>query len=169
MTPFDKNKLGSIDLNNRFIRSALWTKMADTNGNFTQQVYDLYDEVSKGGVALIITGYQYIDPIDRPNPGMIGIDNDNKIEGHKKLTDLVHKNGSKIVSQIVYGGSQSGYGYPKDTNIYGPSEVKNRVSGITPIQMSQDDINRTVKQFSQAAMRAKETGTDGVQIHAAHG
>ena len=42
-------------------------------------------------------------------------------------------------------------------------------AGIIDMNISISEINRIVKQFADAAQRAKIAGFDGVQLHTAHG
>ena len=54
-------------------------------------------------------------------------------------------------------------------DIYGPSAIKNIVSGITPKEATKADIKVIVAKFGDAAVRVKKAGFDAVEIHAAHG
>jgi 2,4-dienoyl-CoA reductase-like NADH-dependent reductase (Old Yellow Enzyme family) len=166
---FEKTSVGSLDLKNRFIRASLWMNGADDQGHITKEVYDHYKLLAKGGSALILTGYAYISADEKPNPGMLGIYDDSFIEEYKKLTDMVHREGSKIALQIVYGGSQSHHPEAEKMKILGPSAVENRVTKLMPKEASSSDIERIVSMFGDAAARAKAAGFDGVQIHGAHG
>ncbi|SKB64717.1 2,4-dienoyl-CoA reductase [Acetoanaerobium noterae] len=166
---WDKSKVKSIELKNRFIRSALWMKMADEDGHINSNLIEHYISLAKGGVALIITGYAFISDEERPNPRMLGISNDSFIEEYKELTEAVHCEGSKIALQMVLGGSQNHHPDSQNMRILGPSAVKNRVTGITPVEATKDDIHEVIDKFALAAERAKKSGFDAVQIHAAHG
>lgn len=169
MLLIEKTKIRNIELNNRIIRSALWMSMADKDGHISSRLYKVYDELSKGGLGMIITGYSIVDPNDRPNSGMMGIYDDSFIEEHKKLVDIVHSNGTPISIQLAYGGSQTSHPDFQNEILFGPSAVKNRASGITPKEMSKQDIKHLIKMFTNAAIRAQKAGYDAVEIHGAHG
>jgi 2,4-dienoyl-CoA reductase-like NADH-dependent reductase (Old Yellow Enzyme family) len=169
MELLETTKIRNIKLNNRIIRSALWMNMADKDGHITPQLYKVYEELSKGGVGMIITGYSMVDPNDRANPGMMGIYNDSFIDEHKKLVDIVHSNGTPISIQLAYGGSQTNHPDFQKATLFGPSAVKNRTTGITPKEMTKSDIQHLVKMFTKAAVRAKKAGYDAVELHGAHG
>jgi 2,4-dienoyl-CoA reductase-like NADH-dependent reductase (Old Yellow Enzyme family) len=100
---------------------------------------------------------------------MSGIYDDSFIEEYKILVDKVHKQETKIAMQIVYGGSQNEHPDASEMNIYGPSAIKNIVSGITPKEATKADIKGIVTKFADAAVRVKKAGFDAVEIHAAHG
>ncbi len=169
MKLIETTKVRNIKLSNRIIRSALWMNMADKDGRITPQLYQVYEELSKGGVGMIITGYSMVDPNDRPNPGMMGIYDDSFIDEHKKLVDIVHSNGAPISIQLAYGGSQTNHPDFQDAALFGPSAVKNRTTGITPKEMNKEDIQHLVTMFTNAATRAQKAGYDAIELHGAHG
>lgn len=169
MQLIETTKIRNIKLNNRIIRSALWMNMADKDGHITPQLYKVYEELSKGGVGMIITGYSMVDPNDRPNPGMMGIYNDSFIEEHKKLVNMVHSNDTPISIQLAYGGSQTNHPDFQTATLFAPSAIKNRATGITPKEMTKNDIQHLVKMFTNAAVRAQKAGYDAVELHGAHG
>ena len=169
MELIETTKIKNIKLNNRIFRSALWMNMADKDGHITPQLYKVYEELSQGGLGMIITGYSVVDPNDRANPGMMGIHNDSFIDEHKKLVDIVHSNGTPISIQLAYGGSQTNHPDFQEATLLGPSAVRNRTTGIMPKEMTQQDIQHVVKMFTNAAVRAKKAGYDAVELHGAHG
>jgi 2,4-dienoyl-CoA reductase-like NADH-dependent reductase (Old Yellow Enzyme family) len=134
-----------------------------------EELINHYKDLASGGVGFIITGYAYVNSLEQPNPYMMGIDHDDKIEGLRQLVDNVHNHDTKIALQIVYGGSQTHHPKREEFTIFGPSAIKNIVTGVTPIEATLEDIKGIVSDFSEAARRAKEAGFDSVQIHAAHG
>lgn len=112
---FEQTKLKNLVLKNRFIRSATWEAMAEKDGSLNEEIYNFYEELAKGGVGLIITSYAFISIEEQPNLGMLGIQKDSLIDEYKKLVNTVHKHDTKIVLQIVYGGSQNDH--PKKENM----------------------------------------------------
>ena len=165
---FEEAHIGRMKLKNRLVRSAMWENLATDKGHMSEELFTLYEDLSKGGVGLIITGYAFVTPNEQPSPGMMGICDDTFIDEYKKLTDMVHLNDSKIVMQIAYGGSQTGLS-PEGRTIWGPSNIPDLAFGVIPTPMTREDIRTLVKAFGAAAKRTKEAGFDGVQIHGAHG
>jgi len=164
---FEKTSINGLELKNRFIRSATWERMADDKGHLTDRLLNVYEKLADGGAAAIITGYAFVIEDEQPNARMMGIYNDSFIEEYKKLTDAVHKRGSKIILQIVYGGSFTWYNTAERV-IWGPSAVTNKVSNVTPKEMTLEEIKILIEAFGDAALRAKKSGFDGVEIHGAH-
>lgn len=164
---FEKTSINGLELKNRFIRSATWERMADEKGHLTERLLNVYEKIADGGAAAIITGYAFVIEDEQPNARMMGIYNDSFIDEYKKLTDAVHKRGSKIILQIVYGGSFTWY-KTAERVIWGPSAVTNKVSNVTPKEMNLEEIKILIEAFGDAALRAKKSGFDGVEIHGAH-
>lgn len=148
-TLFDETRIGTITLKNRIIRSATWEGMADNNGHLTDRLRDVYDELSRGGIGLIITGATGISGDGTKIPRMMGMYDDSFIQEYQKLTGMIHQNGAPVYMQLTYVGRNGAMWSPGDS--------------------SREDIHAMVTSFGKAAIRAKQAGFDGVQYHAAHG
>ena len=168
MNLFEHTAIKNMKLKNRFFKAATWEALATDDGHMTDDLYKIYEELAKGGVSTIITGYAYVIKEEQPNPKMMGIYDDSFILEYKKLTDLVHQYDSNIIMQIVYGGSMSGLNPPSE-RIMGPSAIKNQRTQITPVEMTKEEINHLIEVFGKAANRVKRAGFDGVELHGAHG
>lgn len=166
-TLFEKARLGTITVQNRFVRSATWENMATGDGHMTDKLYKTYEELSKGEIGLIITGYANVVKEEQPNAGMMGIYNDSFIDEYRKLTDLVHSHGSKIIMQIAYGGTKTTYKV-EDRVIFAPSEVPELTTNVKGKAMTKEEIDYIVEAFAEAGKRVKASGFDGVEIHGAH-
>jgi len=167
-TLFDNTTLANINLKNRFFKSATWEAMAGSKGHLTGKLYDVYERLAKGGVGTIITGYAFVTEDEQPNPGMMGIYNDSFIEEYREFTDRIHKFGTNIILQIAYGGSRTSFNVGERI-ILGPSAVTQSQHGVTPREATKEEIRGIIKSFADASVRAKKSGFDGVQFHAAHG
>ena len=147
---FEPIELNNLKLKNRLVRSATWEGIAKPDGSIENNMYQIYDEVSKGGIGLIITSFASVSDNDKDFGDIMRLSNDSLIPQYKKLTDIVHKNNCAIIAQIALGKYN-----------------KNGVQ-IEPDDMSVDDIKKVINEFVNAAKRAELAGFDGVQIHAAH-
>lgn len=164
---FEEINLGGIKAKNRFVRSAAGSGVASKDGHVTEDVLDWYKEVAEGGAGIVITEMMTVwDDTNFPQE-FLRIDDDTYIEGLKKVADVIHANNSKIIAQIGNYGSL--LHWEPNKKPFGPSEVKDRISGITPKEMTREDIKFVVDKFIESSKRSKEAGFDGVQVHAAHG
>jgi len=166
-TLFDKTRIGNMNLKNRIFRSATSENLA-YEGHLTKQLYKVYEDLANGGVGTIITSFTYIVQSEHPFPGMMGIYDDSFIEEYKKLTDMVHSHETNIILEIVYCGSFTMSNVEQE-EILAPSPIVNLFTKVQPKEMTKDDISLLQKAFSDAALRAKQAGFDGIQIYAAHG
>ncbi|WP_039860080.1 NADH:flavin oxidoreductase [Photobacterium sp. SKA34] len=164
---FSTTHIGSMTLKNRFVRSATWENMATEEGHMTDKLYAIYEELAKGEVGLIVTGYANIVEEEKPNAGMMGMYNDSFIKEYKRLTELVHQYDSKIVMQLAYGGTKTMYNLGERV-IFAPSAVCEKSTQTLGKSMTQEEIDYIVNAFAQASLRAQKSGFDGVEIHAAH-
>lgn len=167
MTLFEKTKINSMTLKNRFVRSATWEGMAETNGSVTLQLIKTMEDLAEGGVGLIITGHANVMPQGQAGPWQLGIYSDDHIGGLTTMTDTVHRAGGKIVAQLAHAGN---FAAEKLTQM--PPCVPSIIGGLgkTPRhELTEQDIEDIVTAFAKGAFRAKQSGFDGVQIHSAHG
>lgn len=164
---FDNNVLTGIELKNRFVRSATFEGLAADNGAATDRMTDLLVDLVNGGVGLLISGHAYVSPEGRAGKGQLAVDCDALNDSLSKMTASIHQAGGKILMQLAHAGGQAD---PKMTGheSIGPSPMKS-ASGATCREMNTDDIAKAVEAFAKGAKRAKDSGFDGVQIHAAHG
>ena len=168
---FETAKIGGLELKNRFVRSATWLRQAEKDGHINDSLIKAYLDLAKGGVGLVITGYAFVCKEEKPNPGMLGAYDDSFIDDFQKLAETAHDHKCKIALQIVYGGTQCTCGKKEaeKMNLLGASAVYNPHTQLTPKRATKEDIKELIKSFGRAALRAKKSGMDGVQIHAAHG
>ncbi len=145
---FERAMLGNLELKNRLVRSATWLALADGAGRMPKALYRTYDELARGGVGAIVTGFTSVAGDDRCFGGMARLSDDGLVPGHRRLVEVCHAQGCPVIAQIALG---------------------EYAGGIEPDRLSGEDIRRVVGLFVDAAVRAQEAGYDGVQVHAAHG
>ncbi|UTC66335.1 MULTISPECIES: NADH:flavin oxidoreductase [unclassified Treponema] len=169
---FSSFKIKNIELNTKLVMPPMASEKADEGGLVSQALCDYYDEKTKGSyVGLVITEHSYVSPEGKASVGQLSIADDSTIEGFKKLGDVLHKNGAKVIAQISHAGAAArheitGYDALSSSCVKIPRKNSNYE---LPKEMTQNDIDKAVNDFVQAARRAKEAGFDGVEIHSAHG
>lgn len=157
-----------MELQNRFVRSATHEFMAEKDGKPTSRLGDLYEELAKNEVGLIITGYSYVLPGGQSDIYQQGIYDDRFVEPYLEITEKVHRYRSKIVLQIVHAGRQATTSEEYPIPI-APSEIKDGHKSVMPREVTEQEIWEVIEAFTKAAVRAKKAGFDGVQLHCAHG
>jgi len=164
---FDPGRIGTLELPNRFIRSATAERMAEPDGRPRSPLRDMYRELSLGGVGLIITGHMYVHPTGKAHPEMTGIDDDALIPHLAGLTASVHQAGGRIAVQINHGGMQCSRETVAQT--LAPSPIDADYASRSPRELTADEITMLVQAYADAARRAVLAEFDAVQIHGAHG
>lgn len=165
---FQPVQLPNFSAKNRLIRSATHEGLADADGHLTQPLFETYRALAQGGVGTIITGYTFVHREEQPTPHMMGIYSDDFIPEYQTLTQMAHRNDTRLVMQLVYGGSQTKMS-TEGRIIWGPSDVPNRDTGVKPMAMGKPELELLKQEFAAASRRVKQAGFDAVQIHAAHG
>ncbi|MHA1920091.1 MAG: oxidoreductase [Candidatus Cloacimonadota bacterium] len=110
----------------------------------------------------------YIHKNLRELPTQMGIDNEDKIEGLKKLTALIHSTNTKAIAHLNHPGRMANPKIP--TNEYFSSTDKACESGgPKPKKMDLKDIENSIDLFISAAKRAEESNFDFVELQFGHG
>lgn len=169
----DRIMIGNMELNGRIIMPPIATYRCDEMGHVTEEVCDYYAaRAANPNVSLIITEHNYITWQGKAKKKQMSITDDDCIPGLKKLVDAIHKSGAKAVSQISHAGAAA-VSEASGMHAVAPSPVNlptNPPIGdqVLPEELTKDQIKNVVKDFADAAVRAKEAGYDGVEIHSAH-
>lgn len=160
-------KIGTVELKNRYIVPAMGSHLGESNGQVSQRTIDYYTARAKGGYGLIVTEFTCVDPVGMALPGQLGIWDDSFIEGHKRLTQEIHKNDGVIFCQLHHAGRLS-YSMVTGNQPVAPSSVASPANKEIPRELSTEEVYQLIKKFVDAAVRAKEAGYDGVELHGAH-
>ncbi len=95
---FDTITINNMRLANRFVRSATYEGLADEDGFATDALVDLYEELARGEIGLIVIGYACVRPDGKGAPGMLGIYSDDHVEGLSRIVEAAHRHGAKIAA-----------------------------------------------------------------------
>lgn len=156
-----------MNLSNRFVRSATHEALAAKDGTCTDALIRKMDELAEGNVGLIISGHSFVSPEGRAGALQAGIHSDEMIPGLKKMAEAVHAKNGRIICQLAHAGAHADV-RNSELDAVGPSEIKKDGKTVCR-EIAEEDIKRLVSAFADAAVRARQAGFDGVQIHSAHG
>jgi 2,4-dienoyl-CoA reductase-like NADH-dependent reductase (Old Yellow Enzyme family) len=166
---FTPIRIGSLTLPGRLVKSATLETRCTDDGFVTDALVEYYEQIAKGGTPLLITGNAYFSLYSKAAPQQLAADDDDKIPGLKRLTEAVHRHRGKIFLQIYHVGRQAVPKFVGRTDAVSPSRVFEPTLSVRPRPITREEIRDAVKGFADAAGRARRSGFDGVQIHAAHG
>lgn len=159
---FSPIKINTMELKNRIVMTAMHLGYTP-EGQVTEQLIDFYALRAKGGVGLIIVGGCPIDEFGGMS-SMICIHDDAYIPGLKRLTDAVKKGGAKIAAQLYQAGRYTHSAAIGGRKPFSSSAVRSKFTGETPRALELDEIPGVQDKFAEAAVRAKESGFDAVEI-----
>ncbi|MFX1304938.1 MAG: NADH:flavin oxidoreductase [Promethearchaeota archaeon] len=166
-TLFSPEKIGTVRIKNRIVRSATYMRSAEKYGYVGNKLIDIYSELARGGTGLIISGFTAVDPGGTASPYQMCLYDDSFMAGQKRLADAVHDYAdTKIAAQIAHMGHQGRH--PKYPTV-APSPIPSKYTGITPQELTTEEVYKFIKNFINTGRRVYECGYDMVQLHAAHG
>ncbi|MGB3365871.1 MAG: NADH:flavin oxidoreductase [Acidaminobacteraceae bacterium] len=158
-----------LTLHNRLVMAPMATSKSEKDGKISKDILDYYDEKSIGGyISLIIVEHSFITQQGKASDGQLSIADNGLVKDLKELSNTIHKNGSKAVMQINHSGSASSKAVTGYESV-GPSAIANPRIGSIPKELTKNEIKIIVDEFKDAALRVKDAGFDGVEIHSAHG
>ena len=174
-TLFDTYQMGDITLSNRIGMAALTRMRADPKTGVPIDLHtEYYSQRATGG--FILTEGTAVSNQGNAFPGSGGIWNREQMEGWKRVIDAVHSKGGKIILQVAHAG-RAGTSDITGEQALAPSALPmrgfdkqgNPTTGQVPKAMTLEDIEQVKEEFRSGAIRAKEAGFDGIQLHGGNG
>jgi len=174
---FSPKIVGSIALKNRIVMAPM-TRCRAIDNIPNELMAEYYKQRSSAG--LIITEGTSPSPNGLGYARIPGIFSEKQVEGWKKTTKAVHKNGGKIIVQLMHSGRIShSLNMHKDAQILAPSAVKaagqmwTDLKGLqdfdVPKEMTPQEILHARTEYVAAAENGLFAGFDGVELHSANG
>ena len=165
---FSSIKIKSLELTNRVVMPPMGTNLGNPDGTVSEANLAYMKRRARGGAGLIITEITSVHPSGSVLPNQLGIHDDRFIPGLKKLSEAVHAAGSRVALQLHHAGRESLY-LLQEGKAIAPSAIRSLVFGLTPREMTPEEIQEIIAAFGAAAARAREAGFDAVEVHGAHG
>ncbi|MCE7534979.1 NADPH-dependent 2,4-dienoyl-CoA reductase [Aliivibrio fischeri] len=160
---FQPLDLGFTQLKNRVLMGSMHTGLEESNDGF-KKLSAFYAARAKGGVGLIVTGGFAPNFRGRLTPFSAQFSSSRAAEKHKVLTQAVHDNGGKIALQLLHAGR-----YAMHPLALSASDIRAPIGMFTPSQMSERQIQKTIRDFANSAYFAKQANYDGVEIMGSEG
>ena len=149
---FEPVKMNHIKLKNRLVRSATWEGIASPDGSVTEETYEIYEELAKGGVGAIITGFTSVVLHDYYFGGMMRLCNDALIPQYKRLTDIILAGHSLGANKVIYYLSHNHDKRVEHFFLLSPANLTHMMSGVTEREkrIIKDQVERGDGDFTQA-------------------
>ncbi|WP_456436972.1 NADH:flavin oxidoreductase, partial [Psychroserpens sp.] len=149
---------------NRFLLAPMTNCQSLEDGTLSDDEYNWLTMRSKGGFGLTMTCASHVQANGKGFSGQLGIFSDKHIEGHKRLVTGIKVHGSLAVVQLHHAGMRS----PEDI-IEGQPVSASDIKKYNARGLSLVEVQQLKDDFIAAALRAQESGYDGVEVHGAHG
>jgi N-ethylmaleimide reductase len=175
---FSPFQIGDLTLKNRIVMAPLTrnraTKGADAPNDLNAEYYR-----QRASAGLIVSEATQISQEGQGYIWTPGVYSEAQVDGWKKVTEAVHREGGLIFIQLWHVGRishvslQPGQGQP-----VAPSAIKAKTQTFIetgfadvsePRALRLDEMPRIVADYKAAAENAKRAGFDGVEIHGANG
>ncbi len=168
--------LGDLHLKNRVVMAPLTRSRATTDRVPTPMMAEYYAQRASAG--LIISEATVISEAANGYLQTPGLFTDAQVQGWKLVTQAVHEQQGLIVAQLWHVGRVS---HPDlldgDTPVSASavqqagyvSLLRPKREYVVPRPLEIAEIKSIVEQYKQSAIKAKEAGFDGVELHAANG
>jgi 2,4-dienoyl-CoA reductase-like NADH-dependent reductase (Old Yellow Enzyme family)/thioredoxin reductase len=166
-----KGKIGNLETKNRLVMTAMGVGLGEWEGNVTDEFIQFYAERAKGGAGVIITEIVRVNEVHGVGEhDQISLAKDSNIPSWKKLADALHAYDTRLFAQLHHPGKETYTVLLKDgQDTVSSSAIPSATSPQPTRALATEEVEALVHDFGAAALRAKQAGVDGVELHAAHG
>jgi anthraniloyl-CoA monooxygenase len=175
LTPLE---LGGVRLSNRIVAAPAPTDGAADGAPDPELLAGLADAASRGA-GLVVPPVVAISGRARITTGCPGLYTDGHANTWARLADEVHRNGGRLAMLLGHAGRR-GATRPRSEGVDRPlrdggwplvaaSAIPYGRRGQTPGEMTEEDMERVIADFTGAAERAASAGVDLLLVHMAHG
>ncbi|MFB5663844.1 NADH:flavin oxidoreductase [Alteribacillus sp. HJP-4] len=176
---FEKGLIRGKALDNRYVVAPMTRVSAEEDGIANQRMKEYYERYAYGGFSAVITEGIYTD--QKYSQGYAfqpGIANEEQKKAWEPIVNAVKRNGALFIAQLMHAGAQS-----QDNRFVShtaaPSSIKPPGEQLAfyrgegefpePVELTYQEIKELKEGFVQAALRSKNAGFDGVELHSANG
>jgi 2,4-dienoyl-CoA reductase-like NADH-dependent reductase (Old Yellow Enzyme family) len=152
----------NLHLKNRITMAPLFLGYANPDGTVNSLILDHYQEMAASGASLIVVENAAVDPKGLGSPFTLRVDKGRFLLGLSGLAKTIHQQGALAILQINHAGR---YAYGTDKIAPSPFETYQ----VVPREMTPGDIDQVTRAFVTGALRVKEAGFDGVELHGGTG
>lgn len=157
-----------VTVKNRLVMAPMTTKMSFFDGVITQDEIRYY-HLRSGEIGAVITAAANVQEGGKGWEGELGIYEDKHIPGLVKLASAIKQNGTKAILQIFHGGRMSNSKILRGEKPVAPSAIKaERQNAEQPRELAEEEIEKIIEDFKNAAIRAIKAGFDGIELHGAN-
>ena len=177
---FSPIKIGSMTVPNRIVVPGHFPALRESDSTTGERIIAYWESKAKGGAGMLSTGiwavhYSSLTPVQVGYEERMKLTTPLQMPGGmdalKRAAEAIQKHGTRFVVQLWHGGSQAYGAATYGDQLWAPSAVRRAVlaAGSVPHAMTRDEIKDVTEGFAEEAVRCKQAGVDGVELHGAHG
>lgn len=151
-------------MRNRFMLAPLTNSQSHEDGILSDEEFRWLTMRARGGYGLVMTCASHVQAVGKGFPGQLGCFGDEHLPGLTRLAHEIKAHGAVSSLQLHHAGMRSPEALIGTTPLC-PSD--NEETGARA--MTHDEVITLADDFVSAAVRAEQSGFDGVEIHGAHG
>ena len=179
---FEKGNIGNVEIKNRIVMAPMGiVAMIEYKGTFSDRAIDYYERRAIGETGLITTGVSLVNSKIEPweiegESHLVTFDAWWKVRNFIRLTERIHDHGAKIFVQLTAG---FGRVYPGRLADRAAKEGAQPIApSSTPLfwqpdimarELTTGEIDTLVEAFGNAALIAKASQFDGIELHGHEG
>jgi 2,4-dienoyl-CoA reductase-like NADH-dependent reductase (Old Yellow Enzyme family)/nucleotide-binding universal stress UspA family protein len=190
-TPF---KIGSRTLKNRLVALPVFTGYAQPNGKVSPLLVEHYTRLAHSGVAMVVVANAAVSPDGVSSIYNLRVDRDDFIPGLARLAQAIKRGGALACLQLNHAGRLAKTAQPllpSPFDALHPAFELNTLEAFMnffPLArrfgltrellkhivtwrrcMTNEELDRVIANFGEAADRARDAGFDMVELHGASG
>lgn len=147
---------------NRLVLAPMTNLQSHDDGSLGEAELTWLTSRAKGGFGVVMTCASHVALEGQGWKGELGIFADALLPGLTTLAGALRAQGASSIVQLFHGGVRA------DAKVSGqPTWSAMEAHGARVA--TEADCLRVIEQFAAAAVRAKQAGFDGVEVHGAHG
>ena len=157
-------KINHLTLKNRIVSTPHAPAYAE-NGMPGERYQRYHEEKAKGGLSMTMFGGSSCIGPDSPSVfGQLYVGEDRVIPYFQQFAERIHRYDCRIMCQISHLGRRTVWNNGDWLPVVAPSRVREPAHRAFPKVMDQNDINRVIGYYAEAAYRCKEGDLDGCDI-----
>jgi len=168
---FEPLRFRNLTVKNRIFRSSLSGRFDNYDGSGTQTRINWEEKFARGGVGTIISAFAPVHIHGRILPNYATVDSDETVPFWRALGARIHQYDCKYILQLSHAGRQQDIKGIENAGRKALSSTGKTESfhGFQCRSMTVEEICKTTQLFADGAVRARDAGLDGIELHACNG
>jgi len=166
---FEKFRLGSVELANRFVFPPIKLGIGNPDGTLTERQIASYRQIATNGPAIVILEPVSVTANGREHPKQPCVHLENSVPELKKLVEIIHQQGRLACLHLNHAGAAA---LPKI--IGGPPKAPSVMTCVGREEtvseaLSREEIQKILDGYGSAAAKGREAGFDLFEVQGGHG